>query len=74
VITQHHYKGQYWYVCELREAISREKLAEIAENLNEVAGHFVYYTYEPSQYGQIMDVLFAENDDAMLFKLLYSDI
>lgn len=76
MITQHHYKGQYWYVCELKEAISREQLAEIAENLTEVAGHFVQYTFESTNqyYTPIYDILFADNDDAMLFKLLYSDL
>jgi hypothetical protein len=77
VITQHQYNGQYWYVCELKEAISREQLAEIVENLTDVAGHFVQYTFEqtnPHYYGPIYDVLFADNDDAMLFKLLYSDL
>lgn len=75
MIPQYQYKGQYWFVCELKEAISTAKLSQIAEHLGEVVGHFVQYTYERGQYqGPVMDILFADEDDALMFKLLYSEL
>ena len=75
MIPQYQYKGQYWFVCELKEAISTAKLSQIAEHLGEVVGHFVQYTYDRENYGiMVMDIMFADEDDALMFKLLYSEL
>jgi hypothetical protein len=75
MIPQYHHNGQYWFVCELKSAISTAKLMEIAEHLGDRVGHRVLYTYErTATQGPVMDILFSDEDDALMFKILYSEL
>jgi hypothetical protein len=71
MVPQYKHKDQYWFVCELKNPMSYEQISQIAEHLGEVVGHFVQMTYDGVP---VMDLLFADEDDALMFKLLYSEL
>ena len=75
MIPQYHYKGQYWFVCELKDPMAKMKIDEVIQVISDHVGHFVQYTYERNHdWEPAYDLLFADEDDALMFKLLYSEL